>query len=119
MGKNDFLARQKQMQQTYFLAGLQSGRQQIIDMMSLTLNDEKYVKKDIFGKDRLIIVVKGIGEYMDKYQHAWEKCDDADYYQKKMDTALAKIYGDELHDSFYSRYQFAPEYDYTKGRWKG
>lgn len=60
MGRNDYLARQKIMQQTFFDAGLQMGRQQILDMMSLTLNDEKYVRKDIYGKDRLVIVVKGI-----------------------------------------------------------
>lgn len=74
--------------------------------------------KDTFGKDRLIKVVKGIGEYIDKYQPAWEKSDETDYYQKKLDDALAEAYGEELHDSFYSRYQFAPEFDYTKGRWK-
>jgi hypothetical protein len=39
MAKNDFLARQAMMQKTYFDAGLQSGRQQIIDMVSLVLRD--------------------------------------------------------------------------------
>jgi hypothetical protein len=59
MGRNDYLARQKIMQQTFFDAGLQIGRQQILDMMSLTLND-----------------------------------------------------------TFFQRYEFAAEYDYTKGKWK-
>lgn len=118
MKKNDYLARQKIMQQAYFDAGVQMGRQQILDMMSLTLNDEKYVKKDIHGKDRLCVIVKGIGDYIDKYEKAWQKDDEADYYQKKMDTALAQIYGEGMHDTFFERYEFAAEYDYTKGRWK-
>ncbi len=118
MGKNDFLARQKQMQQAYFHAGLMSGRQQILDMMSLVLRDSEIMEKDTFGKGRLLKVVKGIGEYIDMYQPAWEKSDEADYYQKKLDDALAEAYGEELHDSFYSRYEFAPEYDYVKGKWK-
>lgn len=118
MGKNDFLAKQRALQQAFFDAGIQSGRQQILDMLSLVLNNPKYVKKDVFGKDRLVIVIQGIGECIDKFQTAWEKSDEADYYQKKLDAALAEIYGESLHDSFYERYKYAPEYDYTKGKWK-
>lgn len=118
MAKNDFLARQRAVNMGFFEAGLQSGRQQIMDMMSLVLRDHEIMGKDIFGKDRLVKVVTGIGQYIDKYQPAWEKSDEADYYQKKLDDALAEAYGESLHDSFYSRYKYAPEYDYTKGKWK-
>lgn len=118
MGENAFLKKQKAMQRAYFDAGLQMGRQQILDMMSLVLNDPEIMGKDTFGKDRLLKVVKGIGAYIDKYQPAWEKSDDADYYQVKMDEALAKIYGDKLADSFYQRYEFMPEFCYKTGRWK-
>ena len=52
MGKNGFLEKRRTERQAYFDAGLQIGRQQIIDMMSIVLNDPKYVKKDVFGKDR-------------------------------------------------------------------
>ena len=38
-GKNAFLERQRIANQTYFDAGLQMGRQQILDMMSIVLND--------------------------------------------------------------------------------
>lgn len=38
--------------------------------------------------------------------------------QQILDDALAKIYGAELFDSFHKRYEFAPEFDYKKGRWK-
>ena len=116
--KNAFLARQEAIQRAHFQAGLQSGRQQILDMMSLVLNDPDIMGKDTFGKERLMRVVNGIKEYIDTYQKAWERDDETDYYQTKMDEALEKIYGDDLHDSFYKRYEYAPEFDYMKGRWK-
>jgi hypothetical protein len=118
MAKKDFLARQRAMQRTFFEAGLQCGRQQIIDMMSLVLRDQDIVGKDTFGKERLLKVVKGIGVYIDKYQKAWEMDDETDYYRAKLDAALAEAYGEGLHDSFLKRYDVAPEYDYMKGKWK-
>lgn len=118
MGKNDYLARQRIMQRTYFEAGLQSGRQQILDMVSLVLRDPDIMGKDTFGKDRLLKVVKGVGEYIDTYEKAWLKDDETDYYRAKLDEALAEAYGDSLADSFLKRYEYAPEFCYKTGRWK-
>lgn len=118
MAKNDFLARQKARDRMMLEIGLQCGRQQIIDMMSLVLRNPKYVDRDTFGKGRLMRVVEGIGDYLDKYEPAFQKNDESDYYQKRLDDELAEAYGEELHDSFHKRYEFAPEFDYTKGRWK-
>lgn len=118
MAKNDFFARQRAIQQGFFDAGLQYGRQQIIDMMSLVLHDPDIMGKDTFGKDRLLKVIENIGTYMDYYQPAWERNDETDYYRVKMDEALTRAYGADLHDSFMKRYEIAPEYDYMKGKWK-
>ena len=118
MAKNDFLARQAATQRAFFDAGLRSGRQQILDMVSLVLRDSNIMGKDTFGKERLLKVVKGVGDYIDKYNLAWQKHDDTDYWRDKLDKALAEAYGDELHDSFSQRYEFAPEFDYMKGKWK-
>ena len=118
MGKNDYMARQRAIQRGFFDAGLQMGRQQIIDMVSLVLRDQDIMGKDVFGKDRLLKVVKGIGEYIDTYQKAWEKDDETDYYRAKLDDALARAYGEGMHNTFLQRYEFAPEYDYMKGKWK-
>lgn len=118
MAKNDFLARQAATQRAYFDAGLRSGRQQILDMVSLVLRDPDIMGKDTFGKDRLLKVVKGVGEYIDVYEKAWLKDDETDYYRAKLDDALAEAYGESLHDSFLQRYEFAPEFDYMKGKWK-
>lgn len=119
MAKNDFLARQKARDRAMLDVGLQCGRQQILDMMTLALRDPKIMGKDTFGKDRLMKVIKCIGDNIDKYEPAWQKSEETDYYQNKLDAALAEAYGEELHDSFHKRYEFAPEFDYMKGRWKG
>ena len=116
--QNAYLAKQAAVNHGYFTAGLQSGRQQIIDMMTLVLRDPEIMGKDLFGKDRLIKVVRGIGGYIDKYQIAWERDAETDYYRAKLDEALAEAYGDGLRDSFLKRYEFAPEFDYKKGKWK-
>ena len=118
MGKNSFLEQQKATNRAYFDAGVQMGRQQILDMVSLVLRDPEYIEKDIFGKGRLIKIVKGVGVYIDKYELAWKKHDETDYYRAKLDAALAEAYGEALHDSFLQRYEFAPEFDYMKGKWK-
>lgn len=118
MAKNDFLAKQKALQTACFDAGIRSGRQQILDMVSLVLRDPEIMGKDTFGKDRLLKIVKGVGEYIDKYDKAWQKDEETDYYRAKLDDALAQAYGEGLHDSFLERYEFAPEFDYTKGKWK-
>ena len=115
---NAYLAEQQAIQQAYFDEGIRCGRQQILDMVSLVLRDPKYVNKDIHGAKRLVTIVKGIGDYIDMYQQAWMKTDETDYYRAKLDDALAEAYGEELHDSFLKRYEFAYEYDYNKGRWK-
>lgn len=101
-----------------FRAGLQAGRQQIMDMMPLVLRDPEIMGKDTFGKERLLKVVRGVGDYIDKYNDAWQKTDETDYIRAKLDAALAEAYGPGLHDSFTQRYDTAPEYDYTKGKWK-
>ena len=115
---NKFIAERDAMRRAYFDAGLRSGRQQILDMVSLVLRDPKIMGKDTFGKERLLKVIKGVGEYIDKYELAWQKHDETDYWRAKLDEALAEAYGDDLHDSFLKRYDSAPEYDYFKGRWK-
>ena len=115
---NKYLAEREAKERACFQAGLESGRQQILDMMSLVLRNPKYMKKDIFGKERLMTVIKGIGECIDEYQLAWEKHDETDHVQKMLDKNLAEAYGEELQDSFHVRYPYAPEYDYQKGKWK-
>lgn len=118
MKKNNFLAKQQIAQKVSLEIGIQCGRQQILDMMSLALREPEIMGKDIFGRDRLLKVVDKIRENIDYYQPAFEKQDETDYYRAKLDEALVDAYGGELHDSFEKRYEFCPTYDYSKGKWK-
>lgn len=118
-GNKGYIAKMNAAMNAGFDAGLRSGRQQIMDMVSLVLRDPEIMGKDTFGKDRLLKVVQGVKAYIDKYQPAWERADETDYYQKKLDDALCEAYGERLADTFYQRYEVAPDFDYQKGRWKG
>lgn len=118
MAKKDFLAKQRMVQQGFFRAGEQTGRQVILDMMVLTLRDPEIMGKDIFGKDRLLKVVEGIKKYMDVFDQAFQATDETDYWRSKLDAALADAFGEGMHDTFLKRYEFAREYDYMRGRWK-
>lgn len=115
---NAYLEKVEAAKKAYFKAGIESGRQQIIDMMSLVLRDPEIMGKDIFGKERLMKVVKGIGDCIDKYELAWQKHVETDHVRQQLDKNLAEAYGEELKDSFLVRYPYAPEYDYVKGKWK-
>lgn len=116
---NKYIAERDAIRQGFFDAGLRCGRQQIMDMLTLVLRDPDIMGKDIFGKDRLLKVIKGIGDCIDHYQKAWERHDETDYWRDKLDKELAQAYGEGLKDSFMQRYEHAPEYDYVKGKWKG
>lgn len=117
-GRNGYTDKLNAAMKAGFDAGLQCGRQQILDMVSLVLRDQNIMGKDTFGKDRLLKVIQGVGEYIDTYQKAWEKDVETDYYRAKLDEALAQAYGEGLHDTFLKRYEYAPEFDYTKGKWR-
>lgn len=118
MAKKDFLAKQRAIQQGFFRAGEQTGRQVVLDMMVLALRDPEIMGKDIFGKDRLLKVVKGIEKYMDVFDQAFQATDETDYWREKLDESLADAFGERMHNTFLQRYEFAKEYDYVKGRWK-
>ena len=117
MRKNGLLERQRAANMAFFEAGLQSGRQQIIDMMCLVLHDPEIMGKDTFGRDRLLKVIKGIGEKIDEYYLAWQRSDEADYWQKKLDSNLEDAFGVKLQNSFLDRYEYSPEFNYATGKW--
>lgn len=118
MGKNGFLEKRRIERQAYFDAGFQMGRQQILDMMCLTLNDQKVMGKDTFGERRLLKIIFDIGKKIDIFQKAWEMDDETDYYRAKLDEMLKKALKKPLQDAFDKRYEYCCDYDYLKGKWK-
>lgn len=51
MSKSGYLEKQKVSRKVYLDIGAEFGRQQILDMMSLVLNDPEVMGKDTFGKN--------------------------------------------------------------------
>ena len=116
--KSAFLEKQQQEKKFYLDVGVRLGRQQMLDMFCLVLNDQKIMGKDTFGKKRLYKVILATGDCIDKYQDAWQKTEETDYMRAKLDEALANIFGPELHETFEKRYEYCCDYDYVKGRWR-
>ena len=120
MGKNDFLKRQRKRDREVFDAGLRIGRQQMCDYITLALRNPAVMGKDTFGGKRIVAVLQAVSKLMDEFSAAFDKCDEADYYQDKLDRLLREAYGDELDEGFYSfhdRYECVKRFDYTTGKW--
>ena len=121
MAKQDFLARQRQREQEVFNAGLTLGRQQMCDYLTVALRNPAVMKKDIFSGKRILSVLKEVKRLMEEFSPAFDKCDEADYYQDKLDKLLREAYGAEIEDGFYGfhdRYECVKKQDYVTGRWK-
>lgn len=121
MAKNDYLSRQRAREQEVFDAGLRIGRQQMCDYLTLALRDPETMGKDTFSGKRIIKVINKINDLMCKFSIAFDKSDEADYYQEKLDCAIREAYGDEIRDGFFSfceRYEEVKKFDYKTGKWK-
>ena len=114
--KNSFADRMRLEREVLFNEGIKVGRQQILDIMSIVLNDPEVVGKDTFGRKRLIKVIKAIGEGIDTFQRAWEWDPETDYFRAKLDEQLSRIYGEDLHDTFMKRYEICREVQYKNGK---
>ena len=120
MAKNDFLARQRKREQEVFEAGLRIGRQQMCDFITLALREPDVMRKDTFSGKRIVLVLQEVKKKMEEFSPAFEKSDEADFYQEKLDRLLREAYGDEIDDGFFAfhdRYECVKKFDYTKGRW--
>lgn len=106
MGKNGYLAKQKAMVDAYRQAEKDTYIQFMTDTLMLTLNDPEVMGKDVFGKERLKRLVLAWGKTFDRYHGALEHCDEADYFQEKMDQALERILGKEGFQPFSERYDW-------------
>ena len=115
MGRNDFLAKQKAVQQAVYNAGEEIGMQRMWDAIQLALRDPEIMGKDTLGRQRMEKVYKGIQKYVDGYHTAFTNAVEADYYQEKMDDALREIWGEDL-TPFRERYPQLKQYGYDKAQ---
>ena len=121
MAKNDYLSRQRAREQEVFDAGLRIGRQQMCDFITLALREPDVMRKDTFSGKRIVAVLQEVKRLMEEFSPAFEKCDEADYYQEKLDRLLREAYGDDIKEGFFGfhdRYECVKKQDYFTGKWK-
>lgn len=120
MPKNDFLSRQKEREHAAFEGGIRVGRQQMCDFLTLALRDPEAMGKNTFSGKRILKVLNRIEELMAEFSPAFEKHDEADYYQAMLDKLLRQAYGDEIREGLYGfsdRYD-VKKFDYQTGKWR-
>ena len=113
MGKNDYLEKQKQMQQYYFDAGEAVGFQRCLDYMQSLLRNPKYVGKDTFGRKRWELLYEGLKECDKTLGDAFTHGVNADYCQEKLDANIREIFGDDTLP-FAERYPMFKKVKYDK-----
>lgn len=114
---NAFLEKQKAKNLEYFKIGIDVGMQMACDMISLALHDPEVMKKDTFAESRLRPVMDAALKKREQFAPAWGGGPEADYYQEKMDIALADAYGEI--DPFEERYPYCKENQYWPKGYKG
>ena len=115
MAKNDYLARQRAMQQGFLDVGEEMGMQKMWDYIQLVLRDPDVMGKDTFGPDRLDKVFDALKVIADTYHTAFTDDKEADYYQEKLDQQLKEIWKDRFHP-FIERYPYVKQMGYQKPR---
>ena len=92
--------------------GIDIGRQQVVDMLCFVLNDKDIMKKDVFGRNRLLKVSEGLNHYLnDVFPDAYGQEEETYYQRVKMDEGLRAIVGDELFVPFLDRYPHIKDCD--------
>lgn len=112
MGKNGYLERQKATIDAYRQAEKETYIQFMTDTLMLTLNDPEVMGKDVFGRKRIVKIVRAWGRVYDQYHGALEKGDEADFFQVKLDEALERLLGSEGFVPFERRYDWIKKASY-------
>ena len=81
--------------QIAFQVGCDIGRQQMCDALMLVLHDDDIMGKDVFGKNRLIKVMKAADKVLEKLWQAWDPGQESDYCRAKLDEAIKQIMHDD------------------------
>lgn len=115
MSRNGYLEKKAAKDRALIEAGVQCGKQQIVDYLTLVLRDPDYVGKDIFGRERIEKVLVGLHEYEMMFDKAYTKHKEADVAQKHLDDMLREVYGDDLVP-FAERQPDVLQMDYSKAR---
>lgn len=113
---NGYLQKQQAAIEMALRAGQYTGRQQIIDMLTVTANSKKFMNDDPFGETRILRLIKGIEENLEFFEKAWAKDPEADYMREKLDETLRQILPGQKIPKFIERYEYMKEIKYRRGK---
>lgn len=119
MGKNSYLQKKQELQQALIDAGVQCGKQQIVDYLTIALREPAVVSTDIWGRGRIDKLFAMLEALDKEYEGAYTTGKEADYLQEKLDRKLREVYGDKLVP-FAERQPHVKQPGYAKSRkgWK-
>lgn len=119
MAVNGYLTKRAGFNQALLDIGIQCGKQQIMDYMTIALRDPNVVGNDIFGRERILKVFAAIEALDKEFVDAYALEAESDYLQEKLDQKLREVYGDELVP-FHVRQPHIKQPGYQKARkgWK-
>lgn len=115
MSRNGYLEKKAAKDQALIEAGVQCGKQQMVDYLTLVLRNPTYVGKDIHGRERIEKIIAGLYHYENKYKDAYTKHKEADVAQEHLDEELKEVWGDDLVP-FAERQPDVLQMDYSKAR---
>ncbi len=115
MSRNGYLEKKAAKDQALIEAGVQCGKQQMVDYLTLVLRNPTYVSKDIHGRERIEKIIAGLYYYENKYKDAYTKHKEADVAQTHLDEELKEVWGDDLVP-FAERQPDVLQMDYSKAR---
>lgn len=94
--KNAYLEKKKEMQDTRDLLIRMDTEQLMCDSFMMTLNDPKYVGKDVFGEKRLNLIAEGISYYYHQLIVGLTNRPEASYVRHWRNERLKKICKDSF-----------------------
>ena len=116
---NAYLEKKRARDKVILDIGMQCGKQQMADYLTIALRDPDVVGSDVFGKERIQRVLAAMERLDREFAGAYTVDVEADHVQSKLDRMLAEVYGDELVP-FPERQPYIKQFGYEKSRkgWK-
>lgn len=121
MPKKDYLSRQRAREQEVFDAGLGLAVSRCAITCPWPSGTKRPWGRTPSPESAFSRVLAKINDLIGVFSKAFEKCDEADYYQDKLDSLLREAYADEITDGFYAfhdRYECVKQFDYKTGKWR-
>lgn len=113
--RNAYLAKRDAIEQQIWDAAQSTFVQYMADLFTLTLNDPKFMGKDVFGAARIKTVIEGIRHYDGLYHDALQTKAESDYLRETLDKNLLRILrNDPEFVPFQKRYPWLKEISYRK-----